>query len=132
MKEEAKKGGQAMKDLIERTVLLGVGAVSITKDKIEALVGEFVKRGELTKEEGQKLVEEATDRALVEGALLKDRATDSYQDALETMGIATTDSVEELERRIAVLEAKVYGQPPHFEEPATGFASTTTEEEEPS
>lgn len=126
------KSGIAMKDLIERTLLLGVGAASITLDKIQSLVDEFVKRGQLTREEGQKLVEDVAERAKVESTGLKGKAVETYQDTLQTLGIATMDSVDELERRIAVLEAKVYGKPSHVEEPRTGFSSTTTEEEEPS
>ncbi len=132
MKEEAKKGGQAMKDLIEKALLMGVGAASVTKEKIESLVDEFVKRGELTREEGQKLVEEASQRAKTESSSLMEKASETYQDTLHTLGIATAESVEEMERRIAVLEAKVYGKPSHVEEPPTGFSSTATEEEAPS
>jgi polyhydroxyalkanoate synthesis regulator phasin len=126
------KSGMAMKDLIERTLLLGVGAASITLDKLQSLVDEFVKRGQLTREEGQKLVEDVAERAKVESTGLKGKATETYMDTLQTLGIATRDSLDELERRIAVLEAKVYGKPSHVEEPRTGFSSTTTEEEEPS
>lgn len=131
MNDEA-KSGLAMKDLIERTLLLGVGAASMTLDKIQSIVDEFVKRGQLTREEGQKLVEDVAERAKVESTGLKGKATETYLDTLQTLGIATRDSLDELEHRIAVLEAKVYGKPSHVEEPRTGFSSTTTEEEEPS
>lgn len=132
MKEEVKKGGQAMKDLIERAVLMGVGAVSVTKDTVESLVDEFVKRGELTREEGEKLVAEAAERGRLETASLKEKASVTYQDTLQTLGIAPRETVVELDRRLAVLEAKVYGKPSHVEESVTGFSSTTTEDEEPS
>jgi polyhydroxyalkanoate synthesis regulator phasin len=132
MNDEVKKSGMAMKELIERALLLGVGAASMTMEKIQSLVDEFVKRGQLTREEGQKLVEDMTERAKTESSGLKGKATETYQDTLQTMGIATRDSVDELERRIAVLEAKVYGKPSHVEEPRTGFSSTTTEKEKPS
>lgn len=131
MTEEDKKSGMpAMKDLIEKAVLMSVGAVSVTKEKIEALVDEFVSKGQLTREEGEKLISEAGERAKLESSTFKGKASEAYQDTLQSMNIATRDSLEELERRIAVLEVKVYGQPSHFEEPATGFASTTTEEDE--
>lgn len=132
MKEDIQKSSQAMKDLIEKALLMGVGAASVTKDKVQALVDEFVKRGELTREEGQKLVEEASQRTTAEGANIKEKASETYQETLRTLGIATSESVEELDHRIAVLEAKVYGQQSPVEEPATGFSSTTTEKEEPS
>ncbi len=132
MNDEAKKSGLAMKELIEKALLLGVGAASLTKEKLQALVDEFVRRGQLTREEGEKLVEEAMQQARRAGTSIKERATETLQETLEAMGVATRDSVDELERRIAVLEAKVYGRRSNVEEPPTGFSSTTTEDEEPS
>ncbi len=132
MNDEAKKSSQAVKELIERILMMGVGAAAITRDKLQELVDEFVKRGELTREEGQKLMEEAGERAAAEGASIKEKASDTYQETLRTLGIASREAVEELDRRIAVLEAKVYSKQSPVEEPPTGFSSTTTEEEEPS
>jgi polyhydroxyalkanoate synthesis regulator phasin len=119
-------------NLIERVLLLGIGAASLTKEKINELVDELVKKGQLTKEEGQKLIDKATRRAKGEGTTIAEKAADAYQDTLRAMGIATREHVDELERRIAVLEAKVYGKQARVEEPQRGFVVTPTEEEEPS
>ena len=118
-------------DLLKRVVTLGIGTAALTKDKIEALVDELVKRGQLTREEGREMVEKAAGKARDEGATLKEKFSETYQDTLGSMGIATSDRFEDLERRVTVLEAKVYGKAERFEEPATGFTSTETEEEEP-
>lgn len=121
-----------MSDLLKRVLMLGIGTASLTKEKIEALVEELVKKGELTREEGREMVEKATARAREESTTIREKFSETYQDTLRTMGVATSDQVEELERRMTVLEARVYGKPERFEEPSTGFTSTTTEEEEPS
>ena len=121
-----------MSDLFNRVLLLGIGAASLTKDKIEELIDELVKKGQLTADEGREVVEEATKKAKQESSNIKEMAADTYQDTLRAMGIATRDHIDELDRRLDVLEAKVYGKRSRVEEPATGFASTTTEEEAPS
>lgn len=121
-----------MSDLVKQVLLLGLGAASLTKEKLESVVNELVKKGELSREEARELVDEAQDKAREEKATLKERFSETYQDALGSMGVASTATVEDLERRITVLEARVYGRPERFEEPQTGFTSTTTEEEEPS
>jgi polyhydroxyalkanoate synthesis regulator phasin len=120
-----------MADLIERVFLLGIGAASLTKEKVDDLVDELVKRGQMTREEGQKLVEKASGAAREEGANVSGKFSEAYQDALRGMGIATREHIDELERRIAVLEANVYGKPSRVEEPGTGFVATQTEEVEP-
>ncbi len=118
--------------LIEKILLLGIGAASLTREKITELVDEMVRRGQLTREEGQKIVDEAVAGAEREGSQVAGRFSDAYQDTLRAMGIASRGYVDELERRTAVLEAKVYGKRARVEEPDTGFVITRTEEEEPS
>lgn len=121
----------SVSDMMERVFLLGVGAASLTREKVMELVDELVNRGQLTREQGEKLIDEAADRARDESATMKEKASEAYQDTLRAMGIAANEQVEELERRIAVLEAKVYGKPARVEEPDLGFRITRTEEEEP-
>lgn len=120
-----------MADLIERVMLLGIGAASLTREKLNDLVDELVKRGQMTREEGQKLVEKAAGRMEEEGAAATEKFSDAYQDALRGMGIASRGHIDELERRVAVLEAHVYGKPSRVQEPERGFVITQTEEEEP-
>ncbi len=117
--------------LIEKILLLGIGAASLTREKINELVDEMVKRGQLTREEGQKIVDQAVASAEREGSQVAGRFSDAYQDTLRAMGIAGRTHVDDLGRRIAVLEAKVYGKRARVEEPDTGFVMTQTEEEEP-
>ena len=119
-------------ELMQKVLLLGVGAASLTKEKVDELIDEMVKRGQMTKEEGEAFLKEATGRAREGGANIIEMAADTYQDTLRAMGVATREQVDELDRRITVLEAKVYGKPLRMEEPQTGFATTQTEEEEPS
>lgn len=119
-------------ELMEKVLLLGVGAASLTRDKIDDLVNELVKRGQMTREEGEVFIRDASGRARAESVNIKEMATDTYQDTLRAMGVATRDHVDELDRRISVLEAKVYGTPSNLEESQTGFVATPTEEEAPS
>lgn len=121
----------SVSELLEKVFLLGVGAASLTKEKVTELVDELIKRGQLTQEQGNQLMDIAAVRAREETASVKESVSEAYQDTLKALGIAANDHVEELERRIAVLEAKVYGKPARVEEPDTGFRITPTEEEEP-
>lgn len=121
----------SVSDMLERVFMLGVGAASLTKDKVQELVDELVKRGQLSQDQGLKLMDEVAEKARKETAGVRESVSDAYQDALKAMGVAGRDQVDELERRIAVLEGKVYGKPARVEEPKTGFVVTPTEEEKP-
>ena len=118
--------------LIEKVLLLGIGAASLTREKIIELSDDLVSRGQMTRDEGQKFVDEAVRLAEQEGTQVAGKVAGAYQETLRSMGIATGDQIDELEHRIAVLEAKVYGKPSRIEEPQRGFVVTPTEEEEPS
>lgn len=120
-----------MSDMLERVFLLGVGAASITREKVQELVDELVKKGQLTKEEGEALLDKTAERAREQSVNIKEMASDAYQDTLRTMNIARQEQIEELEHRIAVLESKVYGKPARTEEPQAGFVITPTEDEKP-
>lgn len=117
--------------LLEKVLLLGIGTASLTRDRIDELARELVKRGQMTREEGQRFVDEAVLRAEKQGSQTVDKVADAYQDALRSLGIATREHVDDLERRVAVLEARIYGKPSRIEEPKTGFVITQTEDEQP-
>lgn len=117
--------------LIEKVLLLGIGTASLTREKVDELANELVKRGQMSKEEGQKFVDKAVVRAEHEGSQVADKVSDAYLDTLRAMGIASRNYVDDLERRVSVLEAKVYGKPSRIEEPQRGFVVTPTEEEKP-
>ena len=44
-----------MKDLIKKSMLLGLGAASLTREKISGLIKEFVKRKAITAKDGKLL-----------------------------------------------------------------------------
>lgn len=44
-----------MKELIRKSMLLGLGAASLTKEKIDELIAEFVKRRAITTKDGKWL-----------------------------------------------------------------------------
>jgi polyhydroxyalkanoate synthesis regulator phasin len=96
---------------------IGLGLVAVTKETTQQVVSELVKRGEMSREEGERFVADLTKR----GEKLRGDLTDSVQVAvrsqLEKLNLATRDDIARLERRIAALEAHV-GLGPSFDEEA--------------
>ncbi|RKY86229.1 polyhydroxyalkanoate synthesis regulator, partial [candidate division KSB1 bacterium] len=52
-----------MFELLKKGVLLGLGAVTLTKEKAEELVDELIKKGELAREERATAIDEFLKKA---------------------------------------------------------------------
>jgi polyhydroxyalkanoate synthesis regulator phasin len=99
--------GQSIRDLIERTFLVGVGAAAFTKDRAQELVEEFVRRGQLSSEEGREMVDKLVARSRDEARSAMKKADSSLHGALRDMGLSTKREVEDLEARIRQLEHRI-------------------------
>ena len=99
--------GQSIRDLIERTFLIGVGAAAFTKDRVQDLVEEFVRRGELSGDEGREMVDRLVARSRDEARSAVKRADSSLQGALRDFGITTRRDLEDLEMRVRQLEHRL-------------------------
>lgn len=94
-----------MEDLFKKIFLAGIGTLSLTYEKTNALVKELVQKGQITVDQGRQLNEE-----------LK-RVMDSNQPSMESkvkeyidsLNLATKTDVDNLTARIEALEKKLYG-----------------------
>jgi polyhydroxyalkanoate synthesis regulator phasin len=105
--QEPKSSGQSVRDLIERTFLIGVGAAAFTKDRVQELVDEFVRRGELSGDEGRDMIDKVVARSRDQARSAVKRADSSLQGALRDFGITTRRDLEDLEMRIKQLEHRM-------------------------
>jgi polyhydroxyalkanoate synthesis regulator phasin len=99
--------GQSIRDLIERTFLVGVGAAAFTKDRVQELVEEFVRRGELSTDEGRDMVDRLVTRSRDEARSAMKKADSSVHGALRDLGLSTRREVEDLEARVRQLEHRL-------------------------
>lgn len=98
---------QSFRELLEKTFLLGIGAAAITKDRIQELVDEFVRRGQLSGEEGRDMVERLATRSKEEARSVLKRADSSLQSALRELGFVTKKDFDELALRLEQLEHRL-------------------------
>ena len=99
--------GQAVRDLIERTFLAGMGAAALTKDRVQELVEDLVRRGQLSGDEGRDVVDRLVARSRDEARTVLKRADSSLQGAYRDLGISTKRELEDLDFRIRQLEMRV-------------------------
>ncbi|MGG6314174.1 phasin family protein [Paenibacillus macerans] len=96
-----------MSDLLKKAISLGWGLTIVSKEKVEGIVDELVKRGELAPSESKELVEKLIDKGAEEQGKFKELVNEQVRSALQSMGLASAKEVEELTRRVAELEIKL-------------------------
>lgn len=95
-----------MFDLFKKTVLMGLGAVTITKEKAEQIVDELVKKGELAKDERSKAIKDLLKKAEEQEKLLIDKVSAEVNKAIVKLGVPTKKDLERLEKKIDELKKK--------------------------
>jgi polyhydroxyalkanoate synthesis regulator phasin len=98
---------QGVRDLIERAFLVGMGAAALTKDRVQEVVEEFVRRGQISGDEGREMVERLVSRSRDEARSALKRADSSLQGAYRDMGLTTKRELEDMEFRVRQLEHRV-------------------------
>lgn len=96
-----------MFDFVRKSLMLGLGTLSVTREKAENLVSDLVKRGEVTSEEAKKLVGELVKRGEEE----REELVTTIQRELERfrldLGLVTRKDYEQLEERLRRLEERL-------------------------
>ncbi len=100
-----------MNDFFNRTVLFGLGALSLTKEKAEEIVDMMVKKGEVNKDEAQKVVNDFVEKGKKEREVLQETVKNELNQILNQAELATKEDVGRLESKIdelkGLLESKM-------------------------
>lgn len=96
-----------MSDLFKKAISLGVGLTIVSKEKVEKVVEELVKRGELAPSESKALVDRLIERGEEESVVLRSAVQEQVQRVLKEMKVPVQGDIDELENRIVVLERRV-------------------------
>jgi polyhydroxyalkanoate synthesis regulator phasin len=96
-----------MRELAEEAILAGIGAVALTKDRAEELVGELTQKGKLTQDDARELVDEVMGRWRGDALRMGERAGATLNGVFRELGLVTRREHEELELRLAQLEHRL-------------------------
>jgi polyhydroxyalkanoate synthesis regulator phasin len=94
-------------DHVERLALAGVGAASLTAERIDALANALAEKGGIRREEARETISELTTRWRGESVRLSERAGSGLAGFFRELGLVTRDEFEELELRVAQLEHRL-------------------------
>ena len=97
------------RELIERVFLAGMGAFSLTREKVQALVDDLVNRGGIERDDAKGLADRLVKRGEEEREVLRKLVRDEARHVLGTMDLATKEDIAALSKRIET-PAKRSGQ----------------------
>ncbi len=96
-----------MQDLLKKAFSLGIGVLLVSKDKIEEVVNELVKRGELGQEEGKNLVKELIEKGESSMHEVEGKIEKIVQSVTEKLNLPTRKELNELKSEIEQLKEKL-------------------------
>lgn len=95
-----------MKDLLSKGLSIGLGLAVVSKEQIEKLVDELVKKGEVSTAESKELARELFEKGEAEKKEMNARIHEQLEKLLKELNIPTKADLERLEQRIQALENK--------------------------
>ena len=96
-----------LKEQLERTFLIGIGLLSLTREKAQAVVEDMVKQGSAAREDVKELTEKLVERGEEERKAFREMTREEVNRALHEMNLATAEDVERLEAEVATLKAQL-------------------------
>ena len=99
----ADESPRGARDLAGDLLYAGVGAVALTKDRVDELVDELARQGRMSKAEARETIEEMTGRWRGEAS----RLGTGFSGVLKEIGLATRRDWEDLELRMAQVEHRL-------------------------
>jgi polyhydroxyalkanoate synthesis regulator phasin len=96
-----------MSEMFKKMGLFGIGVISLAQEKVEEFSQEMIKKGELNREEGKKLVKDILEEREKQVRDLEDKINDRVRDTLEKSGVVMKSDVAALEKKIEKLEKTI-------------------------
>jgi polyhydroxyalkanoate synthesis regulator phasin len=94
-----------MKEFMRKSVLLGVGLATLTREKIEEAVDQLIKKGEMTEKEGQETIDDLVKRSKSMSDELAEKVEKMVADTLKKLNIPTRDEYLQLKEKVERMEA---------------------------
>ncbi|MDZ7412184.1 MAG: phasin family protein [candidate division KSB1 bacterium] len=92
---------------LKKLVLAGIGAASLTKEKVEELVDELVKRGEVSEEEKAKFIKETAAKVEEHSKQLRTWVDEAVSKATERLKPKFQKDIEELSAQVQAMRSEI-------------------------
>ncbi len=96
-----------LRELLEQGFLMGLGAVSLTRETAQNLVDEMVKKGQAQREEAEEMIERLVKRGEKERNALRKLVREELQDVLRELNLPTRTEIHALEKKLDAILQKL-------------------------
>ena len=96
-----------MFELLEKTLLVGMGTLSLSQKKAEELRQELRQRFNVSEEEGKVLIDRLQQTASDYQRRATELAQEEAKKAYERLGVATREDFDQLQQRLTALEQRL-------------------------
>lgn len=96
-----------MIDSVKNLLLAGLGAISYSQEKLKGTIDDLIAKGELTREQGEKVVADWVERGRDEKDQWSERFQDEVRRIVEKVGAVSRQDFDALRARVAELEKKL-------------------------
>lgn len=101
-----------LKEYLERSLLMGIGVLSLTREKAQALAEEMAQQGKATQGEVKSLTEGLVKRGEEERNALRKVVREEFDASLKEMHLATASDIKALQAEIEKLKAQLAAHEP--------------------
>lgn len=92
-----------MTGIFKKFILIGLGGISITKEKAEKLVAELIKKGKISEKEGEKVAKDLIEIAERGKQAFEAKINKAIDNILRKRGVPTKKEFEELKKKVDAL-----------------------------
>ncbi|RPJ65542.1 MAG: hypothetical protein EHM20_17730, partial [Alphaproteobacteria bacterium] len=96
-----------MRESVRKLGLIGAGLWAMTEEKIDELVTALVDKGDISKEEGKKAVQDLLEESKKQKVDLEKKVSEKIQDAISKKDVFTRKDMHELQAKIEALEEEI-------------------------
>ena len=96
-----------MIELLEKSLLTAVGAMTLTQKKAEDLLQELREKLNVSEDEGKAFLKKIQETASKSQEKLQEQAREEVKNACDRMGVVTTAEFDKLKKKVAQLEKKL-------------------------
>lgn len=91
-------------DAIRNILLAGLGAVGYSQDKLKEVVNGLIEKGQLTKDQGEKVISEWVERGKEEREKISEKVEGEVQNIVQKLPVVSREEFDALAARVEALE----------------------------
>jgi polyhydroxyalkanoate synthesis regulator phasin len=92
---------------IRKGLMAGIGAVLLTREKVEEATRKLVKEAKLSEEDARRLTEELVESGEKQFTRLEKALSDTFKGGLDNLGVGRQDAFDRLKHKVDALEIRL-------------------------